>query len=142
MRFRTYYDFRTPKTGIIFTEPSRTKQSELADSDINNIMSRYALTGVAPSPHRGKPLYGDFSDLEDYQASLNKVISAEERFNSLPVELRKKFDYNPQNMINFILDENNKEECIKYGFINENVVSSGDSNISSSVPPVSSSLEE
>lgn len=120
MRFRTYYDNRTPKKGIEFTEPSRTKQSELADSDINNIMARYALTGVAPVPHRGEPLYGDFSDVEDYQVSLNKVMAAEERFASLPSELRKKFDYNPQNMINFILDEKNREECVKLGFINDN----------------------
>lgn len=118
MRFRTYYDNRIPKKGIEFTEPSRTKQSELADSDINNIMARYALTGVAPAPHRGEPLYGDFCDVEDYQVSLNKVMAAEERFASLPSELRKRFDYDPQNMINFILDEKNREECIKLGFVN------------------------
>lgn len=118
MRFRTYYDNRIPKKGIEFTEPSRTKQSELADCDINNIMARYALTGVAPAPHRGEPLYGDFSDVEDYQVSLNKVMAAEERFASLPSELRKRFDYDPQNMINFILDEKNREECIKLGFVN------------------------
>lgn len=127
MRFRNYYDNRIPKKGIEFTEPSRTKQSELDDSDINNIMARYALTGVAPAPHRGEPLYGDFSDVEDYQVSLNKVMAAEERFASLPSELRKKFDYNPQNMINFILDEKNREECINLGFINAPVGNSLDS---------------
>ncbi len=136
MRFRTYYDNRIPKKGIEFIEPSRTKQSELADSDINNIMARYALTGVAPAPHRGEPLYGDFSDVEDYQVSLNKVMAAEERFASLPSELRKKFDYNPQNMINFILDENNREECVKLGFINNNISSDSEPANSSPVIPL------
>lgn len=117
MRFRTNFDRDIP-SGIEFVEPSRTKQSELADSDINNIMARYALTGVAPNMRDpAQALYGDFSEIEDYQTSLAKVASAEERFNSLPVELRKKFDYDPQNMIDFILDERNREECIKLGFI-------------------------
>ncbi len=121
MRFRTNFDRDIPD-GIEFSEASRTKQSELADSDINNIMARYALTGVAPNMRDpAQALYGDFSDVEDYQTSLAKVASAEERFNSLPVELRKKFDYNPQNMIDFILDERNREECIKLGFIDSSI---------------------
>ena len=118
IRFRCYHNEKKPFAGITFTEPSRTKQSELEDCDINNIMARYATTGVITHLQKGEPLYGDFSEVEDYQASLAKVMSAEERFASLPSEVRKKFDYNPQNMIDFILDEKNREECIKLGFIN------------------------
>ena len=117
IRFRCYHDEKKPFAGITFTEPSRTKQFELEDCDINNIMARYATTGVITHLQKGEPLYGDFSEVEDYQASLAKVMSAEERFASLPSEVRKKFDYNPQNMIDFILDEKNREECIKLGFI-------------------------
>ena len=118
MKFRTNYDERVISQGIEFTEPSRTKQSELEACDINNIMARYATTGVLTHVASGQPLYGDFSEVEDYQASLNKVMSAEERFNSLPSDIRKKFDYDPQKMVEFILDEKNREECVKLGFIN------------------------
>lgn len=116
MKFRTNYDDRVVSDGIEFTEPSRTKQSELEACDINNIMARYATTGVITHFASGQPLYGDFSEVEDYQASLNKVMSAEERFNSLPSDIRKKFDYNPQKMVEFILDEKNREECYNLGF--------------------------
>lgn len=116
MKFRTNYDDRFISDGIEFTEPSRTKQSELESCDINNIMARYATTGVLTHLASGQPLYGDFSEVEDYQASLNKVMSAEERFNSLPSDIRKKFDYNPQKMVEFILDEKNREECYNLGF--------------------------
>lgn len=116
MKFRTNYDERVISDGIEFTEPSRTKQSELEACDINNIMARYATTGVITHVASGQPLYGDFSEVEDYQASLNKVMSAEERFNSLPSDIRKKFDYNPQKMVEFILDEKNREECYNLGF--------------------------
>ncbi len=124
MKFRTNYDERTPVTGVVFTEPSRTKQSELEACDINNIMARYATTGVITHVQSGQPLYGDFSEVEDYQASLNKVMSAEERFNSLPSDVRKKFDYNPQKMVEFILDEKNREECYNLGFFNRPPVES------------------
>ncbi len=118
MKFRTNYDERAISEGIEFTEPSRTKQSELEACDINNIMARYATTGVLTHVASGEPLYGDFSEVEDYQASLNKVMSAEERFNSLPSDVRKKFDYDPQKMVEFILDEKNREECYNLGFFN------------------------
>ncbi len=118
MKFRTNYDEKVISKGITFTLPSRTKQSELEASDINNIMARYATTGVITHLASGQPLYGDFSEVEDYQVCLEKVMSAEERFMSLPSEVRKKFDYDPQKMVEFILNPENKEECIKYGFIN------------------------
>lgn len=134
MKFRTNYDERFISDGIEFTEPSRTKQSELEACDINNIMARYASTGVLTHLASGQPLYGDFSEVEDYQTSLNKVMSAEERFNSLPSDIRKKFDYDPQKMVEFILNENNREECVKLGFINPTSTSIDLSNIPSPVP--------
>lgn len=119
MKFRTNYDEKVISKGITFTLPSRTKQSELEASDINNIMAKYATTGVITNLAIGQPLYGDFSEVEDYQICLEKVMSAEERFMSLPSEIRKKFDYDPQKMVEFILNPANKEESVKYGFIND-----------------------
>lgn len=124
MKFRTNYDEKKPSKGFTFTLPSRTKQSELEASDINNIMARYATTGTLTHLASGQPLYGDFSEVEDYQASLDKVMSAEEKFMSLPSDIRKKFDYDPQKMVEFILNPNNREECIKFGFIHDSSPSS------------------
>lgn len=121
MKFRTNYDEKVISKGITFALPSRTKQSELEASDINNIMARYATTGVITHLASGQPLYGDFTEVEDYQACLEKVMSAEERFLSLPSDIRKKFDYDPQKMVEFILNPDNKEECVKYGFITGDV---------------------
>lgn len=136
MKFRTNYDEKVISQGVIFTLPSRTKQSELEASDINNIMARYATTGTITHLASGQPLYGDFSEVEDYQASLNKVMSAEERFMSLPSEIRKKFDYDPQKMVEFILNPDNKEECVKYGFIRPDPVGSviGNNPVSAPAP--------
>lgn len=134
-RFRTSCDAHSPSQGYTFTMPSRTKQSELADSDINNIMARYATTGQLPAMRDpSKAIYGDFAQIEDYQTSLAKVMEAEDKFNSLPSELRRKFDYSPQKMIDFIHDPNNREECIKYGFINKPVMEAPKASVADSSP--------
>lgn len=144
-RFRTNCDERKPFTGITFIEPSRTKQSELEASDINNIMSRYALEGILPSNIHdpNTALYGDFTEVHDYQTNLAAVQEAEDKFNSLPSELRRKFDYSPQNMIDFIMNPDNKEECVKYGFINKPLVEASQVasvEPSNNLPPVDSSI--
>lgn len=117
MEIRTQYTERKPKKGITFTEPSRTKQDFVDESDINNIMRRYAVDGVLPTGNAQEGVFADVSEFGDYRESLHRVMSAQETFNSLPSELRKKFDYDPQKMVDFILDPANREECIKYGFI-------------------------
>lgn len=121
MRFRTSCDERKPFKGIEFTEPSRTKQADLETSDINNILAKYATTGVIDYVQHGDPLYGDFSQVDDYQSSLNKVMSAQAKFDSLPSEIRKKFNYDPQAMVSFVLDKNNLEECVKLGLLQKPV---------------------
>lgn len=137
MKFRTQYTERTPKTGITFTEPSRTKQDFVEECDINNIMRRYEVNGILPIGNAQEPVFADVSEYGDYRESLHRVMAASDAFNSLPSELRKKFDYDPQKMIDFIKDPANKEECIKYGFI---VQSSGDVKLDSGSPsPVSGS---
>lgn len=117
MRFRTNYDRDIPE-GEVFTEPSRTKQSELEASDINNVMSRYALQQRALMNPR-EFLTGDFSELQSYQEDLDRLSSARARFDALPVDIRRRFDYNPQSLIDFILNPDNKEECIAYGFVSK-----------------------
>ncbi len=131
MKFRTQYTERTPKTGITFSEPSRTKQDFVEECDINNIMRRYEVNGILPICNAQEPVFADVSEFGDYRESLHRVMAASDAFNSLPSELRKKFDYDPQKMIDFIKDPANKEECIKYGFINkvDNDFSGGSSSV-------------
>lgn len=119
MRFRTNYDRDIPE-GEVFTEPSRTKQSDLEASDINNVMSRYALQQEALINPR-EFLTGDFSELQSYQEDLDRLSSARARFDALPVDIRRRFDFNPQALVDFILNPANREECIAYGFIDKPV---------------------
>lgn len=68
-------------------------QSHALSCDINVLMARYK-NGELDVLQRVQGAYGDFTQMpETYADMMNKVIEAENHFNSLPVEIREKFDH-------------------------------------------------
>jgi len=100
-------------------EPSRTDQSFKKECDINNIMRKYRATGQVAHLSARKAVYGDFSMYGDYQDCLNKAIGAQELFNALPADVRKRFGQNPQQLLDFVADASNRDEAIKLGLIDK-----------------------
>lgn len=97
-----------------------TEQHHKDDCDINIIMKRFAETGELPDhANRLQATFGDFSDIPDYQTSLNMVIAAREAFMELKPEIRKRFHNDPGQMIEFLQDERNNSEAVKLGLKNE-----------------------
>lgn len=119
MKFATKYS--PPKSpAVTFTEPSFTDQSQKKDCDINVILDRYKETGYLVDPlHQGtrKPVFGDFTEVPDYQGCLDLIREADARFMELPAAVRDRFGNNPQEIFDFIANENNREEAIKLGLI-------------------------
>lgn len=97
--------------------PSRTQQNRKAECDINLILKRYQQTGMISHLNQSEPRYGDFSNVPDFKTALDICISAQNAFNSLPSNLRKKFGNDPENFVNFINDDNNYEEAQKLGLV-------------------------
>lgn len=97
------------------TEPSKTQQQFKDDTDVNVIMRRF-LGGKSIPPITSKTgVYGDFTQLQSYQQSLNTVLQAQEEFSKLPSEVRRRFSNNPKDLINFLSDKKNDEEAYKLG---------------------------
>lgn len=103
---------------LICEDPSLTHQSFKAECDIRNIMKRYKKTGVLTHLTSMTPQYFDASVVPDYQESLNLVIQAQESFDSLPSEWRKRFNNDPAQFLAFTSDESNLNEMVKLGMIN------------------------
>lgn len=102
--------------GIVFIEPSLTKQAFAEEADINNIVRKYNATGILPAGER-QLQYGDFSSGLDYAESLEAIQEAREDFQSIPSHIRNRFDNDPQKFLDFINDEENIEEAIELGLI-------------------------
>lgn len=100
------------KVVTVNTEPSKTQQQFKDDVDINKIMAKHRKTGMITHLNYREGVYGDFSEVKDYQQSLETVMKAEDSFASLPSQIRNKFENNPQKLIEFLNDPKNNEEAI------------------------------
>lgn len=101
---------------IVFTEPSLTKQEFAEENDINFIVKRAQVTGELPLNMKA-PVYGDFSEVPDYQSALNIVNEAQEAFQSLSSAIRERFSNNPAMMLDFLADPRNIKEAVELGLI-------------------------
>lgn len=122
MKFVSAYSPKL-KVDLDFTDQiSLTKQSFAKECDINTIMLKYQKTGLIDHLNKYEGRYGDFTNVSDYQTSLNAVMAAQDEFLSLPSSLRARFENDPAQFLQFVHDENNREEAIQLGLIKAPVI--------------------
>lgn len=106
-----------PKTGEVYTPTARTKQSFVAECDINNILKQFKLTGQIRhmSAKAAMGTYEDLPDPQDFQESMNIIIAAEASFATLPSQVRARFGNDPTNFLEFMGNPSNQDEIVKLG---------------------------
>lgn len=97
-------------------EPTLTQKSDAKDADINVIMAKYKKTGQLPKVLL-EPMYGDFSEMPDYRASVTAIQQAEEAFLQVPAKIRAQFGNDPGEFIKFATDPNNKDKLKEMGLL-------------------------
>lgn len=121
--FRCYYAENHEKAGMSNFDPSETAQEFADECDINYLVKRYAETGsyfenplVSPTV---RPEFADFSELDasDYQSAMNLFVRAKNEFDALPVAIRKRFGYNPKELLDFLNDRANYDEAVSLGLV-------------------------
>ncbi len=103
---------------VHFKGVGRTKQSLRKETDINFIMAKYEKTGLVDhlSKHGGD--YG-FASSVDFHECMNVVTKAEQMFEDLPAEVRRRFNEEPGAFLDFVVDPENREELIDLGLASE-----------------------
>lgn len=92
------------------------QQSDMPLTSIRKLIKQ----GVAlPSPEDAGAVYGDFSDAQQFQDMMDTVVKAQEAFDMLPATVRDRFDNNPKELIAFVNDEDNLDEAIEMGLIDQ-----------------------
>lgn len=119
---RTYRDPYTgsQSEGITFTEPSMTLQSAAPECDIYNILNQFNTTGIVTHVASGTPQYTDVSEVPDYHAAMEIIMTAEEQFSALPSNVRREFDNDPGKMLEFIQNPDNYERGVELGLFVQN----------------------
>lgn len=115
IKIRSLYDDSRVVVQLNCKDLSRTLQSQKDDANINNILKKYAKTGVLPSLIKQDPKYGDFSEGINYHDAMNVVLFAQEQFAGLSADVRKRFGNDPQLFMEFCNDPKNAEEMVSLG---------------------------
>lgn len=108
---------------VVFNDDSLTQQQFRDQCDVNYVLRSYEKTGILSHVNQRAPIFGDFSDVSDYQTALNHVMEAQESFMQLDPHLRARFLNDPGKLISFLEDPSNRDEAIKLGLINPSPVS-------------------
>lgn len=106
-----------PKTGELVLQPSMTKQSFVAECDINNIVRDFTPQMMAQltlaNLESGR--YQDLPAETDYQAMIETTRRVQQDFESLPAKIRARFNNDPAKFLEFFNDPANQDEAIKLG---------------------------
>lgn len=93
---------------------SRTRQEFKDEVDINKILERYQRAGIDVFRQNHQATWADVPAL-DFREALELVRDAEQTFSELPSSLRKKFNNDPAQYMEFVQNPDNIEEMIELG---------------------------
>jgi len=114
---RSAYDAHERQSIDYSEEEKKTKQEAAAECDINNIMARYEKTGLIDHVNQHKGEYGDYTNVQDFQTSVEQISKAQEMFLSIPAAIRSRFDNSPALFLEFVSDPENEHEMREIGLL-------------------------
>ena len=112
--FRKAYD-PVIDNPTINTLPSRVKQAFAKECNINTIISKARKGTGKLFLNNQQPMFGDFTNVMEYQEMKNQIIAAEQAFADLPANVRERFGNEPAKLLGFLENPENQEEAVRLG---------------------------
>jgi len=109
---RNRQQFKTPDDEIV-----RVEQSHKDEVNINNIVKRHGMDLIAKTAQLQQFTYDDNPN-NDFQETMNAILQAEKSFSSIPSDIRKKFDNDPAQFLDFIHNNDNQQQLVDWGLAN------------------------
>lgn len=106
-----------------FTKPSLTRQEFKDSCDLSLILKRFSQTpeGLAAlrnaSGFAEGAQFADVTGVPDYRASLDANNAAKASFEALPLNVRKRFDNDPVQLLDFVSRVENRDEARALGLL-------------------------
>lgn len=100
------------------TGPSLCRAEFADECDINKLMARYETygTGVNNLPNLGEPRYIDFTEIPDTLLGYMEFMdTAQNAFMTLPAHIRREFDNNAHQFVEFAADPGNVDMMVEWG---------------------------
>ena len=96
----------------------KTDQSFKTTCDILNIILRYDNSGLITHVNSAIAEYGDYTEVNEYQEAMNLVSHANESFEEIPSDIRKRFGNDAGLFFEFATNPANADELVKLGLAN------------------------
>lgn len=93
-----------------------TEQHHKKECDVNAIISKYDKTGLIMHVQTMEAKYGDVSGA-DFRAAQDLFLRAQSMFDAMPAEIKKRFNQNAGQFLEFMENPDNREEAIELGLI-------------------------
>lgn len=116
-KFRTVYTHDRAISALFATvndEESMTQQDDKNETDINVIVGRFVKSGQLPQVNM-TPLTGDFTNAIDFRRAQDLLKEANDAFAEVPANIRKRFNNDPAEFIEFANNKDNLDELRKLG---------------------------
>lgn len=93
-----------------------TEQAHKDQCDINLILEDYTRTGFMRHARENKGRYDDVSAV-DFQKAMETVANVKSMFEGLPSEIRKEFNGDPANFLNYVQNPENAKVLEQRGIL-------------------------
>nr|QXN72798.1 MAG: internal scaffolding protein [Microvirus sp.] len=113
--FQKPYVSHPPRKIDFSDEEVLTEQHHRDACSISTILNQYDKTGLITHVNKATAAYGDYTEVNEYQESLNMVIRAQNAFGELPAHIRKRFDNDPGEFFEFATNPANLDEMVELG---------------------------
>ena len=100
-----------------FNTPSLTKQSFKDETNVNNIMAKYLQTGLLDHVNNHQGNYDNFVSAPDYHTAMNRITAADQAFESMPSDLRARFQNSAPAFLEFVQNPENRDQMIDMGLL-------------------------
>ncbi|AXL14615.1 internal scaffolding protein [Microviridae sp.] len=104
------------RTKIADLGESMTEQSHKDECDIHNILRKFEKTGMINHVAKHQGTYGDYTNALGFQEAQIVIAEAQSMFETVPSKIREEFDNDPAKFLDFIQDDDNREQMSEMGF--------------------------
>jgi phage internal scaffolding protein len=107
------------KRVTVETGPGLTEQAHKNETDMNYILRDYQRTGLIKHAKLNEGRYDDIA-VQDFQEAMFIVKNAQDMFDQLPSNIRKRFQNNPAEFLAFVQNPENEQEMRFLGILEGN----------------------
>lgn len=120
MEIRSFYSTLCEKEGDVNVLPSRTQQQFVDSCDINQILDSFNTTGVlggpCPPDSSRVPEFLDLASVpNNLQEAYEVAARAQRDFDRLPLEVRRRFNFDPSSFLDFAANPDNFDSLVDMG---------------------------